>query len=144
MDQKKKPKQAKFYQKKRNILLLILIPLLILVIGVSTYITIIYNKAEEAVNDSFQEINRGESEEDRGKSDLRPEKVDPDIDNVSILFIGTDNSEQRNYQMERSDALLLATLNNETKKIKMVSIPRDSYVYIPQFEYYRWNGRGLA
>ena len=31
----------------------------------------------------------------------------------------------------RSDALLVATLNNKEKSVKLVSIPRDSYVYVP-------------
>ncbi|MFP3422776.1 LCP family protein, partial [Bacillus sp. SIMBA_161] len=35
----------------------------------------------------------------------------------------------------RSDALVLATLNNEDKSVKLVSIPRDTYTFIPDSGY---------
>ena len=35
----------------------------------------------------------------------------------------------------RSDALIVATFNPEEKSVKMLSIPRDSYVYIPKVGY---------
>src|SRR5690606_41978024 len=35
----------------------------------------------------------------------------------------------------RSDALLLATLNEKEKSVKLLSIPRDSYVYIDEVGY---------
>lgn len=87
----------------------------------------LYNKkAETAANQSFEKV-------DREISEKRQAKVEPVEDNVSILFIGVDDSEQRGQGAEhsRSDALVLATLNNEAKTVKLVSIPRDSYVYIP-------------
>ena len=71
--------------------------------------------------------------DDRKKSLLRDEAVEPLKDNVSILFIGVDESELRSQSdsNSRSDALLVATLNNKEKSVKLVSIPRDSYVYVP-------------
>ena len=64
-------------------------------------------------------------------------EVEPARDNVSILFIGVDDSEARHQgdSNSRSDALLLATLNIKNKSVKLVSIPRDSYVYIPEVGY---------
>src|SRR5690606_9437088 len=74
---------------------------------------------------------------DREMSDLREEQVEPLHDNISILFIGVDDSEARDQDDHniRSDALVLATLNNEDKSIKLVSIPRDTYTYIPDAGY---------
>ena len=72
---------------------------------------------------------------DRTKSDTYGEAaVEPANDNVSILFIGVDDSDARHQGdgNSRSDALLLATLNIKNKSVKLVSIPRDSYVYIPE------------
>lgn len=84
-------------------------------------------KAELAADRSF------ETADDREMSDLRDEQVEPLHDNVSILFIGVDDSEKRDQNTDniRSDALVLATLNNADKSIKLVSIPRDTYTYIP-------------
>src|SRR5690625_1334326 len=37
--------------------------------------------------------------------------------------------------ISRTDALILATLNKDDKSVKLVSIPRDSLVYIPEVGY---------
>ena len=51
-------------------------------------------------------------------------------DNIyNILILGTDKREtQDNY---RSDTMILVSLDKNTKKLKMTSFLRDSYVYIP-------------
>lgn len=92
----------------------------------ATYGIYLAKQAENALNDSYES-------DSRDGSDMRDEKVTPIEDNVSILFVGIDDSELRGQGADhsRSDALILATLNVETKTIKTLSIPRDSYVYIP-------------
>ena len=96
-------------------------------ICVTIYGVYLTKKAEQAVNSAYEVV------ENREVSEKREVKVEPLKDNVSILFIGIDDSETRGQGAEssRSDALMLATLNNKTKTIKLLSIPRDSYVYIP-------------
>lgn len=88
-------------------------------------------QAEHAVNNAYEEI------EERKIPEKREVKVEPAQDNVSVLILGVDDSEKRNQGADnsRTDALLLATLNNKTKTVKLVSIPRDSYVYIPHIGY---------
>ena len=100
-------------------------------ICVTTYGIYLTKKAENAVNSAYEAV------ENRELSDKREAKVEPLEDNVSVLFIGVDDSETRNQgaDVSRSDALMLATLNNKTKTIKLVSIPRDSYVEIPSVGY---------
>lgn len=100
-------------------------------ICVTTYGVYLTKKAENAVNSAYEAV------ENRKLSDKREAKVEPLEDNVSVLFIGVDDSETRNQGADasRSDALMLATLNNKTKTIKLVSIPRDSYVEIPYAGY---------
>ncbi|MGG2084556.1 LCP family protein [Lysinibacillus pakistanensis] len=102
-----------------------------LLICVSAYGVYITKQAEHAANSAHEEL------EGREVSTLREEKVEPVHDNVSILFVGVDDSENRGQGSDnsRSDALILATLNNKTKTIKMLSIPRDSYVFIPKVGY---------
>jgi polyisoprenyl-teichoic acid--peptidoglycan teichoic acid transferase len=123
-------KQQKKKKRRRRIFYFIVVPLLILTFSVAGYGALLYKKAETVFNDSFNTI------EGREKSDLRDKQVDPNIDNVSILFIGVDESDTRNYgSATRSDALMLATLNEKNKSVKLVSIPRDSYVYLPEVGY---------
>lgn len=121
-------------KKRSKTSLIIKVSLLIvasLLICASAYGVYITKQAEHAANSAHEEL------EGRDVSTLREEKVEPVHDNVSILFVGVDDSENRGQGSDnsRSDALILATLNNETKTIKMLSIPRDSYVFIPKVGY---------
>src|SRR5699024_12434583 len=54
------------------------------------------------------------------------------------LMMGVDYGEgdKRDKDDEaRTDALMLATLNKDDKSVKLLSIPRDSYVYVPEVGY---------
>ena len=107
--------------RKRTIIKVIVTLAVSVLICLSAYGIYLVKKAESAVDNAFEAA---------GKND---EPVEPLTDNISILFIGVDDSEERNQSDNniRSDALVLATLNNKDKSIKLVSIPRDTYTYIP-------------
>ncbi|SDK14107.1 LCP family protein [Sediminibacillus albus] len=129
MDNENKTRIRKRKRKKHKRLLFILVPFLILVGATTAYGAYLYNKADQVVADSYQD-------DGREKSDLRESDVDPGVDNVSVLFIGVDESDKReNEGSSRSDALMLATLNKDDKSVKLLSIPRDSYVYVPEVGY---------
>ena len=115
--------------KKRKRLLYIFVPIIVLITATTVYAVNLVNKAEKTIADSYE--NNG-----REKSDLRDEEVDPSQDHVSVLFIGVDDSEHRsaNGESSLSDALILATLNKDDNSVKLLSIPRDSYVYIPEVD----------
>jgi polyisoprenyl-teichoic acid--peptidoglycan teichoic acid transferase len=101
--------------------------LLIAFIGYGVYL---YNTTENMLTESHHDIGRKDK-----KSQLRVNSVDPVKDNISILFIGVDTGKERDYhEASRSDALLLATLNKEQKTIKLLSIPRDTFVYVPEVD----------
>ncbi len=124
-------KKAKGSSKLSLIIKVTLILASSFLICAATYGMYLTKKAEHAADTAFEEI------EDRKISDQREVKVEPEQDNVSILFLGVDDSEKRGQGADhsRTDALLLATLNNKTKTVKLLSIPRDSYVYIPHVGY---------
>lgn len=117
-------------KRKKRIKYFVLLPLLVLLIAGVGYTASLYSKAKSVVDDSYEPIDR------ETKRDAR---VDPQIDDVSILFIGVDDSEKRSNSSgstrSRSDALMVATLNEKEKSVKLLSIPRDSYVYIPERGY---------
>lgn len=110
-----------------KILLVVLI--LLLAFG-GGYIYYLFHSGKKAAENAYVENSRT-------KSELRDESVQPLTDNISIMIVGIDDSEKRSQGEgnSRSDALLVATLNNKDKSIKLVSIPRDSYVYIPTVGY---------
>ncbi len=116
--------------RRRRILYFILVPLLVLAFSGVSYGFYLYKKAETVFNDSHNDLDG------RQKSEKREVAVDPKDDSISVLFIGVDESNSRSYgEATRSDALMLVTLNETNKTAKMVSIPRDSYVYVPEVGY---------
>ena len=117
-----KIKKKKNMRRKR-VLKWIILPLLIILISTVSYGTFLFSKAQTAMDSSYEEIDR---------NSIRDIAVNPDFDNISVLFIGVDDSEDRKYKSSaRSDALILATFNKDLKSVKLLSIPRDSYVRIP-------------
>lgn len=126
MKRKEYKKTSKKKSGKRLAIKIALLVSLSAFLVVVAYGVSLTNKAADAANRAYEAI------ENRQKSDLRAENVKPVTDNVSILFMGVDESEKRmDDGNARSDALLVATLNNKEKTVKLISIPRDSYVYIP-------------
>lgn len=119
-------RKNKSSKKRTAVKILITLAVSLLICG-SAFGIYLIKKAENAADKAYETAG------DREKSELREEPVEPLHDDISILFIGVDDSEARNQDDHniRSDALVLATLNNEEKSVKLVSIPRDTYTYIP-------------
>lgn len=123
-------REARKKSRKKKLLMFILIPILLLVTATSVYAFNIWSQTQQAMENTYEDL-------DRERSDLRDFDVNPDHNHISILFIGVDESSERgNNDSGLSDALILTTLNKEDNSIKMLSIPRDSYVYIPEVGYY--------
>lgn len=115
-------------RKRRRILSLFMFGILFFVLTAGGYGAFLYSKAQSVIDDSYKPLDR--------ESDKRNKQVNPNVDNISVLFVGVDDSEARNFQSgSRTDALMLATLNEKDKSIKLLSIPRDSLVYIPNKGY---------
>ncbi|MGR3776975.1 LCP family protein [Bacillus paramycoides] len=112
-------------RKKTKIIISVI--LLLLIVG-GGYTWFLVNKASSAVRNAAHDLARGD------KSDLRDKAVKPITNNVSVLIMGVDESDVRGKEYGeaiRTDALLLATFNKDSKTVKLLSIPRDTYTYIP-------------
>lgn len=121
VNERKRRKKLKKKKRRRRILFWLFVPCLLLLVSSLVYASFLMNKAESVINKAYEEL---------GNDNVKP--IDPKKDNFSVLFIGIDDSKSRNFKSDtRSDALILATFNAKDKSAKMVSIPRDSYVYIP-------------
>ncbi|PFU95649.1 LytR family transcriptional regulator [Bacillus anthracis] len=117
-----KPKKS-----KKKIKIIISVILFFLIVG-GGYTWFLVNKASSAVRNAAHDLARGD------KSDLRDKAVKPITNNVSVLVMGVDESDVRGKEYGeaiRTDALLLATFNKDSKTVKLLSIPRDTYTYIP-------------
>ena len=85
-----------------------------------------------------------ETEPNEGLSELDPDEVDwgeiaplMDDDLLNILLVGQDRRPGQGRQ--RSDTMILCSINAETKKIVLISFLRDLYVQIPGYTDNRLN-----
>lgn len=60
-----------------------------------------------------------------GKEDV-PEKDEP----INVLILGVDAKDEKSSKNARTDTMMLATFNPASKKVNVISIPRDSRVVI--------------
>jgi len=125
-------KKIRITKRKKRSKKRLLFMLAIAIIGVFIVVNYGLNllqRADDVVTEAYES-------DGRDKSELRDKIVDPKFDNVSILIMGVDSSDKReNAASARTDTLMLATLNKDDKSVKLISIPRDSYVYIPEVGY---------
>ncbi|MCR6112264.1 LCP family protein [Bacillus sp. A301a_S52] len=102
-----------------KIMLLTFLGVFLLAAGALAYMV---HQLASVTSSAQQELERGE------RSELREEAVNPDIDPVSILFLGLDT---RDGDLSgRTDAMVLVTFNPDEGTVKMLNIPRDSRVNI--------------
>lgn len=117
-------KRKKKKQKRRTVLKWFLSIFTLLLIAGGAYGAYLYHKTKSVMEESYTPIER--------KSTNRAAAATSEVKNCSVLIIGVDDSANRGFNSSaRSDALLLVTFNEENKSVKLLSIPRDSYVYIP-------------
>src|SRR5699024_8211476 len=119
------------HKKKRKLrkrVFFILIPLIVF-LSAFGYAAYLYMQADSVLSDAYEDTGKE-------KSDLREKVVDPKFDNVSVLIMGVDSSDVReNAETARTDTMMVATLNKDDNSVKLLSIPRDSYVYVPDVGY---------
>ena len=134
-------------------ILLIILALLVLTAGI-LYGYVFYKVGSIEKVDTSQEERIDPSKESFETDEDIPENVtemeesqitwegaDPDVmkdkEVVNILLIGQDRREGESRQ--RSDSMILVTINKETKKLSMTSFMRDLYVQIPGYSDNRLN-----
>ncbi|MCU9612995.1 LCP family protein [Caldibacillus lycopersici] len=115
--------QKRKKRKKRKKWVWFLTPIALLLAVALVFGFHLTSKIADMTNAAFKQLDRGDS------SAKRVNAVYPGKDNFSVLFIGVD--ERKGQTKSRSDVLVLATFNKNDDSIKLVSIPRDSYVNIP-------------
>ncbi len=73
-------------------------------------------------------------------SDIYKNSLSYDMDGyTNIAIFGVDSRENDLTKNTRSDSIIIASINNRSKKVKLVSLYRDTYVYIPDHGYTKLN-----
>jgi polyisoprenyl-teichoic acid--peptidoglycan teichoic acid transferase len=84
-------------------------------------------KTTAAPTEDTQTVTQTLSDEENAKIELKKESI------VNILFLGIDRTDERDEWLKvyRSDTIELASINLDTKKVKVLCIPRDTYTFVP-------------
>ncbi len=99
---------------------------ILLIIGI--YLFYIYDKVGDTVEVMHEPLARDENPDRQKELD----SLFSENNTINILLLGVD---ERENDKGRSDTMILMSLNPQTNAMKMLSIPRDTYVNIP--------GRGM-
>lgn len=107
----------------QKILLSLVTVLVIIVSGLSVFALRFYHSSQKMADSMYSPVER------KGNTNA-PEASEP----MSILLLGIANDSKRKTDY-RANTIMVATLNNQTKKTTLVSIPRDSFVEIVGADY---------
>ena len=107
---------------KKKYLLVILIPIVIAIIAVGAYIYKLNSQIQRPEEKNVEIATNEQATTEEAKEE------DPSYD---IALFGLDARDRSLDKGNRSDVVMVAHVNPETKKIQLYSIYRDSYVEIP-------------
>ena len=126
----KKKRRAGNKSLPRWIKVLIIVILLLLIISI-TLIVSVYNNFIGKINKV--EINKDDLEVNNDLYNNVSDKIEKnEFDQIiNVAFFGSDSRDIHNEYAGRSDSIMVASINPVKKSIKLISIPRDTYVNVP-------------
>ena len=113
-EEKKKRKGLKTF----GIIVLVLIIILVLILGSIFWY----------VNDKLSKMQKVDIDENNLNVSAQAKEQLADYRNIAIF--GIDSREDTYSKGNRSDCIIIASINNKTKEVKLVSVYRDTYVQI--------------
>lgn len=122
---------------------------IVLVLIIAILAGIVYSKLSKI---NIEKLNEEDLDVNADLYDELSDKLSKnEFDNVvNIALFGSDSRDVNNASAGRSDCIMVASLNKNTKKITLVSIPRDTYVNVPGYgktkinHAYAYGGEQLA
>lgn len=137
-------------KKKLKIGRIILLVIIILIIVAGIYVGSFISGKLSKLN--IQEIDTS----DLGVNDELYKEVSDTLSKsefegiITFALFGTDSRDTDNMSAGRSDTIIIASVNTKFKTIKLISIPRDTYVEVPGYgktkinHAYAYGGESLA
>lgn len=112
-----------------KIIILLSVIVCILTVGVVIYINMLFsNMLHEDINKSDLAVNFDLYDE--VKDNITKNEFDKV---VNVALFGTDSRDIENMEAGRADTIMIASVNQAKKSIKLISIPRDTYVEVPEY-----------
>lgn len=121
----KKKKLTRKQRSRRKVIVLIIEGIVLLVVLAGLFIWSKLNKINQTEKFTPEEVNINIDEETQDIMD----------DYTNIALFGLDNLSTGNYKGGNSDVIMIASINNKTKDVKLVSVYRDSYIDIGDDNY---------
>lgn len=123
MDKEKVDKEDPAYKKRRKRKILIIVGIILLLIVAAVALAYSY------VQSKLGKIQSSEMNMDKVvvNEELETNKVIKGYTNIALFGLDTRDED---LSRANSDAIIIASINNDTKEVKLVSIYRDTYLYI--------------
>ncbi len=130
MANNKNSRKRRKKKKSKKLLLFVFEVLLLAILLLAAYFVSMMNRIKyENLDESEAGIN----------SDLDENTILSLEGYTNIALFGLDNRSSNNYDTGNSDVIMIASINNETKDIKLVSVYRDTYLSIGNGSYHKSN-----
>ena len=128
-DNRRRKKRRK-KKKSRKIVLFVFEILLLAILLVAAYFIGMVNRVKyENMSETEAGIN----------DDLSKDTLESLEGNTNIAVFGLDNRSANNYQEGNSDVVMIASIDNKTKNVKLVSVYRDTFLSVGGGTYFKCN-----
>lgn len=119
---KKKKKLSKRQQQKRKLIIIGVEVLCLLLLLVALYVWSLWDKID--IDSGFTNSEAGINE------DLDSDVLEKMEGYTNIALFGLDNRKAGQYESGQSDVIMIASINNKTKEVRLLSVYRDTYLSI--------------
>lgn len=117
---RKRKKMTRRQRRKRKLMLFIVEVLVILILLAALFVIIKLNKLN----------NTGDLDEDKLNINIDAKTQELLDGYTNIALFGIDNRSTGKYESGNSDCIMIASINNDTKEVRLVSVYRDSFLAV--------------
>lgn len=117
---RKRKKMTRRQRRKRKLILFIVEVLVILILLAALFVIIKLNKLN----------NTGDLDEDKLNINIDAKTQELLDGYMNIALFGIDNRSTGKYESGNSDCIMIASINNDTKEVRLISVYRDSFLAV--------------
>lgn len=117
---RKRKKMTRRQRRKRKLILFIVEVLVILILLAALFVIIKLNKLN----------NTGDLDEDKLNINIDAKTQELLGGYMNIALFGIDNRSTGKYESGNSDCIMIASINNDTKEVRLISVYRDSFLAV--------------
>lgn len=117
---RKRKRMTRRQRRKRKLMLFIVEVLVILILLAALFVIIKLNKLN----------NTGDLDEDKLNINIDAKTQELLDGYTNIALFGIDNRSTGKYESGNSDCIMIASINNDTKEVRLVSVYRDSFLAV--------------